>query len=248
MTDPTGRGPSGGSLEALGRAYLEAYAKREGDVRGQILLGADGAAGVLSILARTLGGAPACGDLVDERIGRLEQGRRGARSFEDRLANASCAIYNSLDALGRLYAEGNEPAADLIRNAGSQARAGGTAAARSAAAMRAAFALLGLVTIAADDRQSMTGTIRKLERRFADADLACASDWDHLLNALYRSVEMMQLFALVTGPELAGRIAPVAARFQQEDGQGAILLKMRNGFCRLFELGHLLAAHADASV
>jgi len=68
------------------------------------------------------------------------------------------------------------------------------------------------------------------------------------LNALYRIVEMMQLLALLTDPELKDQITQIASRFQEEDQSREIPIKMRNGFCRFFELGHLLITHVDAVV
>ena len=94
----------------------------------------------------------------------------------------------------------------------------------------------------------MTEAIRRLEQRFAACAQAASSDWDHLLNALYRSVEMMQLLALLTDPELKDQIAQIATRFQEEDQSKEIPVKMRNGFCRFFELGHLIIARVDAIV
>jgi hypothetical protein len=56
----------------------------------------------------------------------------------------------------------------------------------------------------------------------------------------------MQIFALLTDSELKDQIHQVAARFQEEDQSKELRYKLRNGFCRLFELGHLLAIQFDA--
>ena len=94
----------------------------------------------------------------------------------------------------------------------------------------------------------MTEAIRLVEKRFAAAANAATSDWEHLLNALYRLVEMMQILALATDPELKDQIDQIATRFKEEDQVKELQFKLRNGFCRFFELGHLLATHIDALV
>ena len=94
----------------------------------------------------------------------------------------------------------------------------------------------------------MTQAIRQLEQRFAAGAQAAATEWDHLLNALYRIVEMMQLLAFLTDPVLEDQIEQIASRFQEEDQSREIPVKMRNGFCRFFELGHLLITHVDDTV
>jgi hypothetical protein len=114
--------------------------------------------------------------------------------------------------------------------------------------LRACFPLLGLITIALDQDQVMTYAIKEIEQRFAAGANAASSDWEHLLNALYRVVEMMQIFALLTDPDLRDQINQIAARFKEEDQVTELRLKLRNGFCRLFELGHLLVTHVDAMV
>ncbi len=69
-----------------------------------------------------------------------------------------------------------------------------------------------------------------------------------MLNALYRVVEMMQILALLTAPELSDRIDSIASRFREEDRSKELKLKLRNGFCRLFELAHLLATQTEAGM
>lgn len=251
MIYPPGEGKSGKYLMQVWREYLEAYADSEGDVEGQILAGADRAAEILSAFSRTLDGEDNYRELIEQRSSIFEEGRRRARAFEDRLLNATFSIYNCLNTLGHQFSRGRAQAAAMIRAVDAQTHLSvedGTQIGRSAAAMRAAFALLGLMTIAADEGQAMTDVIQRLEQRFAEAEQICASDWDHLLNALYRSVEMLQIFALLTDPELKDRIAETASRFQEEDHQKEILMKIRNGFCRFFELGHLLVTSVDATL
>lgn len=251
MIYPPGEGKSGKYLMQVWREYLEAYADSEGYIEGQILAGADGTAEILSAFSRTLDGEDLYKEVINQRCSIFEEGKRRAQAFEDRLLNATFSIYNCLNTLGHQFAKGRAQASAMIRTVDEQTHLSvkdGTPIGRSAAAMRAAFALLGLLTIAADERQAMTEVIQRLEQRFAEAAQICASDWDHLLNALYRSVEMLQVFALLTDPELKDRISQTATRFQEEDRQKEILLKIRNGFCRLFELGHLLVTQVDASL
>jgi hypothetical protein len=248
MINPPEQGNSGDHMMELWRQYLENYADREGNIEGQIIVGAHSTVEVLSALSQTLDGDDFYRDLIDQRIALFDEGRRRAEVFEDHLLNATFSIYNSLNTLGHQFAKGNTQAVAMIKSVDEQAHLSiesGTQIDRSAAAMRAVFALVGLMTIAADERQAMTDAIQQLEQRFASGTQACVSDWDHLLNALYRTVEMLQLFALLTDPALKDQIAQIAARFQEEDQHRDILLKMRNGFCRFFELGHLLITHLD---
>jgi len=248
MFYPAGQGKSGDQLMELWRQYLERYADREGNIEGQIIVGAYSTVEILSVLSQTLDGDDLYRDLIDQRIALFEEGRRRAEIFEDCLLNATFSIYNSLNTVGHQFAKGNTQAVTMIKNVDEQAHLSiesGTQIDRSAAAMRGVFALVGLMTIAADEQQTMTDAIRQLEQRFAAGAQVCASDWDHLLNALYRTVEMLQLFALLTNPALKDQIAQIATRFQEEDQPRDILLKMRNGFCRFFELGHLLTTHVN---
>jgi len=235
----------------LWRRYLERYADLDGDVEGQIIVGANCTVEILTALSRTLDGGDRYKDLIDQRIALFHQGAKQAGIFEDRLLNATFSIYNSLNTLSHQFSGGKSEALGMIRTVDEQAQLSiqsGTQIDRSAAAMRACFALVGLMTIALDEQQAMTPAIRQLEQRFASGAQAAASDWDHLLNALYRIVEMMQLLALLTDPELKEQITQIASRFQEEDHSREIPAKMRNGFCRFFELGHLMISHVDAIV
>jgi hypothetical protein len=246
-----GQGKSGGWLMEMWREYLENYADREGDIEGQIIVGANATVEILTALARTFDNNDLYKELIDQRFTLFHEGIRRAGVFEDRLLNATFSIYNTLNTLGHQFAEGNEQAVSMIQSVDEQAHRSiksGTQIDRSAAAMRAGFALVGLMTIAADEQQSMTEAIRQLERRFASGAQVSVSEWDHLLNALYRTVEMMQLFALLMDPQLEDQIAQIAARFEEEDGCRDIPSKMRNGFCRFFELGHLLTANLDTMI
>ncbi|MEJ2111259.1 MAG: hypothetical protein P8Z37_15375 [Acidobacteriota bacterium] len=251
MVYPPGKGKSGNYHMQLWREYLGEYADREGNTEGQVIVGANFTVEILTSLARRLDSDDIYKDLIDQRIELFHTGQRRAETFEDQLLNATFSIYNSLNTLGHQFAEGKTQAIAMIRGVDEQARLSiesVTQIDRSAAAMRAAFALLGLMTIAADEQQAMTDAIRQLEQRFAAGAQVSAGGWDHLLNALYRTVEMMQLFALLTDPKLQNQISQIASRFKEEDRYRDIALKMRNGFCRFFELGHLLITHVDALV
>ena len=68
------------------------------------------------------------------------------------------------------------------------------------------------------------------------------------MNALYRAVEMMQIVVLLTDPDLKDQINQIATRLQEEDQAKELRFKLRNGYCRLFELGHLLATQVDAMI
>lgn len=251
MVYPPGQGKSGHRLMTLWRKYLEQYADMDGNIEGQIIVGADFTVEILTALSRTLDGGDRYKAIIDQRAAIFHEGIKRAGIFEDLLLNATFSIYNSLNTLSHQLAEGNTQALGMIQSVDEQARLSiknGTQTERSAAAMRACFALVGLMTIALDERQAMTPAIRQLEQRFAAGAQAAVTDWDHLLNALYRIVEMMQILALLTDPVLKDQIAQIAARFQEEDQSREIQEKMRNGFCRFFELGHLLITHVDAIV
>jgi hypothetical protein len=249
MIYPPGQGQSGQHLMQLWRDYLEQYADREGDAEGQAIVAAYNSVEVLTCLSRTIDKNSRYENLIEERIALFRGGSRRAENFWDCLINATFSIYNSFNTISHQLTEGNAEAAALIRNVDEQVHLRANAedpVLRSAAALRASFPLLGLVTIALDHDQAMIRVIRQVEQRFAAATNAASSAWEHLLNALYRIVEMMQIFALLTDPELKDQINQVAARFQEEDQVKELRFKLRNGFCRLFELGHLLAIQFDA--
>jgi hypothetical protein len=112
--------------------------------------------------------------------------------------------------------------------------------------LRASFPLLGLISIAMDTDHSMIGIIRQIEKKYSAAAQACTTHWEHLLNALYRLVEMMQVFALLTDSDLKDPVNEIATRFKEEDQAKEMRFKLRNGFCRFFELGHLLVNQVDS--
>jgi hypothetical protein len=251
MTYPPGQGKSGQHLMELWRKYLEEYADKEADIESQAIVGAYYSVEVLIAFSRTLDRENRYRDLIDQRLSFFEKGRAHARTFADCLLNGTFAIYNSLNTLGHQFTEGNEQAAELIRGADQQVHRStesGAAIERSAAALRASFALLGLIAITLDQKQEATPAIRKIEQKFASGAKAASSDWDHLLNALYRIVEIMQILALLTDPNLKDRIHQIASRFKEEDQEQDLRLKLRNGFCRLFEFAHLLITQVDTMV
>jgi hypothetical protein len=251
MTYPPGRGKSGQYIMQLWREYLERYADREGDIDGQIIVAAYHSVKVFTALSRILDRNDRYKALIDQRISLFEEGSERARSFADSLMNAAFSIYNSLNTLSHQLTEANTEAAALIKKVDEQVHESvksAEPASRPAAALRSCFPLLGLISITLDQHQQMTGAIRHVEQRYAAGAKAASSDWEHLLNALYRMVEMIQIVALMTDPNLKDQINQIATRFKEEDQEKDLRLKLRNGFCRLFELGHLMANQVDAMV
>ena len=233
----------------LWRDYLEQYADKEGDVEGQTVVAAYSAVEVLTCFSRMLDKKGRYRDIIDQRLALFHEGSLHCDNFLDCLINATFSIYNSLNTISHQLTDGNTEAAALIRNVDEQVHQNAKSEdplERSAAALRASFPLLGLVTIALDHDQAMIRVIRQVEQRFVAAAKAASSGGEHLLNALYRVVEMLQIFALLTDAELKDQINQIAARFQEEDQAKELRLKLRNGFCRFFELGHLLAIQVDA--
>jgi len=235
----------------LWRDYLEQYADKEGDVEGQTVSAAYHSAEVFTAITRTLDGDGRYKELIDKRLSYFREGTRRAVSFEECLLNATFSIYNGLNTLSHQLTEGNAESDALIGKVDEQVHLrtkSGEPVAQSAAALRACFPLLGLVTFALDQDRMMTSAIRQVEQRFAAGANAASSALEHLVNALYRIVEMIQIMTLLTDPDLRDQINQIATRFKEEDQARETKLKLRNGFCRLFELGHLLATHIDAMV
>jgi hypothetical protein len=233
----------------LWRAYLEKYADSEGDVEGQIIVGAYFAVDVFVALSRTLDKNARYTRIIDQRISFFNEGKERAADFPDRLLNATFSLYNGLNTLAHQFTDENEQASALISRVDEQVHLStesGSQVERSAAALRACFPLLSLLSITLDEDGLMTAAIRQVEQRFAAGAAGASSEWGHVLNALYRVVEMVQIFALLTDAELKDQINQIASRFKDEDQVKELSLKLRNGFCRLFELGHLLVMHVDA--
>ena len=246
-----GQGKSGGHLALLWRQYLEKYADSEGDAEGQTVVAAYCVVEVLASLSRTLDKNGRYKELIDQRLSYFREGSKRAEHFVDCLINATFSIYNSLNTLSHQWTEGNREASVLIQRVDEQVHLrvdSGRSVDRPAAALNACFPLLGLIAIVSDERQAMTGAIRQVEQRFAAGARAASSDWERLLNALYRIVEMTQILALLTDPEQKDEINQIASRFKEEDEAKELRLKLRNGFCRFFELGLLLATQVDAMI
>ncbi len=232
----------------LWRDYLEQYADKEGDAEGQTVAAAYQSVEVLMALSKTIDRDERYNSLIDQRLSIFREGAARATEFRDHLINASFSIYNSLNTLSHQLTEGNPEASALIGKVDDQVHLSTESAGpveRSAAALRACFPLLGLITIALDQDQIMTPAIRQIEQRFAAGAKAATSDWEHLINALYRIVEMFQAFALLTDSDLKDQVNQIATSFKEEDRTKEVVLKLRNGFCRLFELGHVLVTHID---
>jgi len=246
---PPGQGKSGPDLMRLWRDYLEQYADSEGDIERQSIVAAYHAVEILTLLSRILDKTDRYKPLIDQRFSLFQEGSRRAEAFLDCVINATFSIYNCLNTLSHQLTEGNSQAAGLIREVDELVHKSVESedpVARSAAALRAGFPLLGLVNIALDSDQTMTGVIRQIEQRFSAGAQASSSSWEHLLNALYRIVEMMQAFCLLMDPDLKERVNEIAARFKEEDQPKELRFKLRNGFCRFFELGHLAANQVDS--
>ncbi len=232
----------------LWRQYLEQYAEQEGHPEEQIVVGAYHAVEVLASLASTLDREGKLKELIEERVRFFREGARRAEVFKDHLVNATFGLYNHLNTLCRQFTGGSAAAASLLQKIEDQVsrynRSSGQVEC-AAAALRASFPLLSMMTLVADRGDSITPAIRQVEQRFAAGSARASSDWERLLNALYRIVEMMQLLAVLSDSELRGQVDQIASRFQEEDQPAETRLKLRNGFCRLFELAHLLTTHLD---
>lgn len=232
----------------LWRRYLEQFAEHEGDVEAQIVVASYHAAELFGFLSLSLDRDRRLRSLILERLETFQEGSRKAEIFDDRLVNATFALYNHMNTLCHQFSAGNDSAESLIRGVDEQVRARVQQAcqlARSAAALRAAFPLLSLMTLVLGGGSPATDAIRQVEERFAAASGRAGTDVDHLLNALYRLVEMMQLFVTLSDVALKDQVQQIATRFKEEDQTPDLQLKLRNGFCRLFELGHLLTTHLD---
>jgi hypothetical protein len=251
MIYPPGQGKSGQHLMTLWRDYLEQYADKEGNAEAQSIVGGYHVVEVLTSLSRALDQDGRYKQLIDQRYSLFRMASEQAEAFADCLLNATFSIYNCLNTFSHQFAEGSESASTLIGQVDEQAHLSsesGPQIEKSAAALRASFALLSLLAITLDQEQSMTHAIRQVEQRFASAAKAASTDWERLINALYRMVEMMQLIALSTDPDLRDQIDQIASRFQEEDQDRRLSHKLRNGFCRFFELSHLMITHVDAMI
>ncbi len=232
----------------LWRQYLEQYAENEGRVEEQIVVGSYHAVEVFGTLASTLDREGRLKDVIAERMGYFHEGARRAEVFNDHLVNAAFGIYNSINTLSRQFVGDSASASALLKQIEGQVAAKVRSAdpvESAAAALGASFPLLSMMTLVIDSGGSITEAIRHVEQRFAAGTAHAGSSWALLLNALYRLVEMMQLLVVLSDSELSGQVDQIASRFQEDDQTDDLRLRLRNGFCRVFELAHLLTTHLD---
>jgi hypothetical protein len=249
MVYPPGQGKYGELLMGLWRRYLEQYAEQEGNAQGQIVAASYHAAEVFGLLSLTLDRDRKFRSVIDQRMEVFREAASKASAFEDCLVNATFSLYNHFNTLGHQFSSGNQQAEELMSQIDERVRTliqEASQMERCAVAMRAAFPLLSLMTLVLARDDESTRVIRQVEERFASAAGRVRTDGDHLLNALYRIVEMMQVFTALSDYDLKSQIEQIASRFKEEDDSSDLDLKLRNGFCRLFELGHLVTAHLDA--
>jgi hypothetical protein len=248
MVFPPGQGKSGQHLMELWRTYLEQFADREGNIEAQIVVASYHAAEIFGFLSKALDREGKDRTLIDQRIGFFREGTQRADAFGDCLVTACFTLYNHMNTLCRQFAYGSTEPERIIRQVEEQVHTRTLSTDqidRSAAALRAVFPLLSLMTLMMDQDGTMTQVIRQIEQRFATGASRASSPWEHLLNALYRTVEMTHLFVLLSDPELKDQVHQIATQFEEDDQTPDIQLKLRNGFCRLFELGHLVTTHLD---
>jgi len=232
----------------LWRRYLEQLAEHEGDVERQIIIGSSHAAEIFGFLSLSLDREQKYQALILERLEHFRAGSLRAKDFGDCLVTATFTLYNHMNTLCHQFSAGNPSAENLIRGIDEQVHSRVQQAnqlERSAVALRAAFPLLSLMTLILGEGTAATRVIRRVEERFGAASARASNEGKHLLNALYRLVEMMQLLVTLSDAELKDRVRQIASVFADDDQTPNLQLKLRNGFCRLFELGHLLTAHLD---
>jgi hypothetical protein len=249
MADFPGRGKSGPFLMEQWRRYLQELADREGDLQAQVVVAGYHAVEILGFISVALDRRGAHHQLIEERLEHFETGRAHAIEFIDSLITITFSLYNHMNTLARQFATGNAVAETFIAQVDEQVRKRTGAvdpAERCAAALEAAFPLLSLMTLILDQEAKTTALIRQSERRYRGGAEKAGSSWDRMVNALYRAVEMMQILVMVSDAELKEPVLQISARFQEEDAGADPELKLRNGFSRLFELGHVLANHLDA--
>jgi hypothetical protein len=248
MVFPPGQGKSGEYLMLLWRRYLEQLAENERDVERQIIVGSYHAAEIFGFLSLSLDRKQRYQALILERLEHFRTGSLRAEDFGDCLVTATFSLYNHMNTLCHQFSAGNASAESLIRRIDEQVHSRIQQAnqmERSAAAMQAAFPLLSLMTLILGEGTVATAMIRQVEERFGAAAARANDEGEHLLNALYRMVEMMQLFVTLSDAELKDQVSQIASVFADDDRTPSLQLKLRNGFCRLFELGHLLTTHLD---
>jgi hypothetical protein len=251
MVYPPGQGRLGEQLMRLWRDYLEQYAENEGNLFTQVIIGSYRTADVFGTLSLTLDQEGRYREMIQQRIDCFHKGCTQAVAFQDCLVNATFSIYNHLNSLSHQFSRGSTEAENLISQIDQQVQLRSLSASsvqRASAALSAAFPLLSLITLVLDQSGTMAEVIRRVEQRFAAGSKPASGEWDHLLNSLYRLVEMMQVFVTLSDAALRDQVQQISAHFQEEDETPDLYFKLRNGFCRLFELGHLLATHLDGTL
>ena len=238
-------------LMRLWRQYLEQSASNDGNLEAQIVVGAYHSAEIFGFLSLSLDRDKRFRKLIDQRMEFFREGSRRAQEFGDRLVTSTFTLYNHLNTLCHQFSGGHPAAKGLIREIDEQVHARiqrESQIGRSAEALRACFPLLSLMTLYLRDDATAAAAVRQVEERFASGSGHAVTEWDQLLNALYRLVEMMQLFVALSDSELNDQARQIAAHFEEEDRSPDVPRKLRNGFCRLFELGHLISTHLDATI
>jgi hypothetical protein len=251
MVYPPGQGKSGEYLMRLWCRYLEQLAEYEDNVDLQVVMSAFHAAEIFGFLSLSLDRQQKYQGLILERLEHFRTGSLHAKDFGDCLVTATFTLYNHMNTLCHQFSLGNASAEELIRDIDEQVHSRVQQAdqiERSAAALQAAFPLLSMMTLILGEGTVATTVIRQIEERFSAASARARNPGEHLLNALYRLVEMMQLFVTLSDAELKNQVNQIATVFADDDRAPNLKLKMRNGFCRLFELGHLLTTHLDAII
>jgi hypothetical protein len=249
MVFPPGQGKMGQHLMQMWREYLEEYAEHEGNAERQIIVGSYHAAAVFGALSEILDRTGKNSQIIEERNKIFSDGSAKAAQFEDCLVNGTFSLYNHMNTLGRQFTTGNLEAEKLIQQIEIQVQRRmpeGPQINRSALALQAAFPLLSLMALALSPGEETMPAIRQVEQRFTRGAARMVASEEKLLNALYRLVEMMQIIVILSDTELRNQVEQIASRFKEEDEIKDLQLKLRNGFCRLFELGHLLTTHLDA--
>jgi hypothetical protein len=232
----------------LWRRYLEQDAESEGNLEEQIIVGCYHAAEILGFISVELDREGSYRELIDRRIGLFAEGSVRAQEFPDRLLTGTFTIYNHVNTLGHQFSLGLASAEKLISSIDEQVKKKVEQTdpiERSAAALRAAFPILCLMTLILNKSGQATPAIRSIEERFAKGADQASTSSEQLLNALYRIVEIMQVLVSISDSALVDQVGEIAGRFQEEDRARGMQDKLRNGFCRLFELGHLLSNHLD---
>jgi hypothetical protein len=181
---------------ALWRRYLEEFAEAEPDVEAQVVVAAYHTVEVFGALGLLLDRERHLRPLIEARNGYFRKGVERAATFDEKLMVAAYGLYNHLNTLARQFAGSGRQGLEFVEAVEKSVEAAlelSAPSARASAALRAAFPLLGFMTLMLDPEKRLIEAIRKVEQRFAAGDGKAAGDWDHLLNALYRLVDAAAL-------------------------------------------------------